>query len=227
MIPLLEPDPSLGQVVVTRFECGTLPKLVAMLTLHRRVKRSVRRRARGLIDVKTAVDWRRRTMLSISLWQDLESVYSMGNVPDHVAAARVPGSTGVRTASGVFCYVGDWRRVMFQSPSKPRSPLHPLPSRIPERKIDMPSGNERGHAVLSQREDGRTTVAVCTAIKNGRPENIYAKFVGVDDVRIGAGIRLTRGDSFRYTREIVVVSADKDGVVHVRAIDSSRGLPLD
>ncbi|MBC6460711.1 hypothetical protein [Actinomadura sp. HBU206391] len=129
MPPLLEPDPGLGQVVITRFECGTLPKLVAMLILHRRVKRSVRRNARGLIGVRTVVDRRRRTMLSISLWQDLDSVYSMGNVPDHVAAARVPGSLGVGTASGVFCFVGDWRRVMFHSPSTPRSPLHPLPSR--------------------------------------------------------------------------------------------------
>jgi hypothetical protein len=115
-------------VVVTRFECGTLPKLLAMLILHRRVKRSVRRRARGLIAVRTVVDRRQRTMLSVSLWQDLDSVYSMGNVPHHVAAARVPGSLGVRTASGVFCFVGDWRRVMFRSPSVPRSPLHPLPS---------------------------------------------------------------------------------------------------
>jgi hypothetical protein len=91
----------------------------------------------------------------------------------------------------------------------------------------MPSGNERGHAVLSQREDGTTTVAICTAIKNGQPDNVYAKYVGVDNVRVGPGIRLTRGDSFRYTSEIVVVSADENGVVHVRAIDSTRGLPLD
>ncbi|MBC6460706.1 hypothetical protein [Actinomadura sp. HBU206391] len=91
----------------------------------------------------------------------------------------------------------------------------------------MPSGNERGHAVLSQREDGTTTVAVCTAITNGKPDNIYAKYVGVNNVRLGPGIRLTRGDSFRYTRDTVVVSADENGVVHVRAIDSSRGLPLD
>jgi hypothetical protein len=125
--PLFEPEPDLGQVVVTRFECGSLSKLVAMLALHRRVKRSVRRHARGLIGVRTLVDWRRRTMLSISLWQDLDSVYSMGDVDHHVAAVRVPGSLGVATTSGVFCFVGDWRRVMFRSPSEPRSPLHPLP----------------------------------------------------------------------------------------------------
>ncbi|MBE1561951.1 hypothetical protein [Nonomuraea africana] len=116
-------------MIVTRFECGSRLKLVAMLVLHRRVKRHVRRLARGLVGVKTLVDWRTSTMLSITLWKDLDSVYSMGQVPQHVAAVRVPGSLGVRTSSGVFCFAGDWRRVMFRSPSEPRSPLYPLPSR--------------------------------------------------------------------------------------------------
>jgi hypothetical protein len=128
--PLLHPEPELGQVIVTRFECGSLPKLLAMLILHTRVKRAVRRRARGLVGVRTVVDRRRRTMLSITLWEDLDSVYSMGDVPDHVAAVRIPGSLGVATACGVFCFAGDWRRVMFQSPSVSRSPLHPLSSKL-------------------------------------------------------------------------------------------------
>lgn len=127
--------PDLGQVIVTRFECGSRMKLVAMLMLHRRVKRHARRLASGLIGVKTLVDWRDATLLSITLWKDLDSVYSMGEVRQHVAAVRVPGSLGVRTSSGVFCFAGDWRRVMFRSPSEPRSPSHPLPSRS-DRKED-------------------------------------------------------------------------------------------
>ena len=91
----------------------------------------------------------------------------------------------------------------------------------------MPSGIERGHAVLRRRDDGTTTVAVCTAIKNGKPDNIYAKYHGAKNVRVGAGIHLASGGSFRYTPQIVEVSADENGVVYVRAIDSSRGLSLD
>lgn len=125
MIPLIEPDIAGGQVVVTRFECRTPLKLFWILLMHVRVKRDVRRQSTGFVGVKALVDWRRRTVYSISLWRDLDSVYSMGNVPRHVSAARVPRVMGVETTCGVFCYVGDWRRVMFRSPSPPCSPLHP------------------------------------------------------------------------------------------------------
>lgn len=123
MTPLLEPDPTGGQVIVTRFECRTLPRLAWILLLHTRLKLDVRRQSSGFIGVKALVDWRMRTLRSISLWQDLDSVYSMGNVPRHVSAARVPRALGVETTCGVFCFVGDWRRVMFRSPSQSRSPL--------------------------------------------------------------------------------------------------------
>ena len=123
---MFELDPSGGQVVVTRFECGGLSSLLRILLLHRWVKREVRRRARGFVGVKTLVDWRRRTMLSISLWEDLDSIYSMGSVQRHILATRRPGPLGVDTASGVFSFVGDWRRVMFRSPTAAVSPLRPL-----------------------------------------------------------------------------------------------------
>jgi hypothetical protein len=97
-----------------------------MLALHTRVKRDVRRQGDGLIGSRVIVDWHRRVMLSVSLWPDIASVYSMGNVPRHVEAARVPGRLGIRTTSGVFCFAGDWRRVMFGSPMPPRTPLAPL-----------------------------------------------------------------------------------------------------
>lgn len=127
MIPLIEPDITGGQVVVTRFECGTLRKLFWILAMHARVKIDVRRQSTGFVGVKALIDWRRRTVYSITLWRDLDSVYSMGNVPRHVSAARVPRVMGVETTCGIFCYVGDWRRVMFRSPSPPRSPLHSAP----------------------------------------------------------------------------------------------------
>jgi len=124
--PLLEPQPDGGQVVITRFECPNLPVLVYLLVLHRKVRRAVRDVADGFVTVQTFVDWRTRTLLSISVWKDLASVYSMGNVTLHIAATRVPCRLGVRTSSGVYCYVGDWRRVLFRHDRAPRSPLRPV-----------------------------------------------------------------------------------------------------
>jgi hypothetical protein len=126
--PLLGLHPEGGQLVVTRFECGSLPALLAVRITHARLKRHVRRGARGFLGVTAITDWRRRTMLSISLWQDLDSIYSMGNVPQHVAASRLPHRLGVSTTSGIFCLAGDWRRVMFRSDVTTRSPLQPLDS---------------------------------------------------------------------------------------------------
>jgi hypothetical protein len=111
--------------MVTRFECDTIINLVAMLLLHLRVKRHVHRLGDGLIGSRVIVDWRRRVMLSVSLWPNIESVYSMGNVPRHVEAARVPGHLGIRTTCGVFCFAGDWRRVMFGSPVESHTPFAP------------------------------------------------------------------------------------------------------
>jgi hypothetical protein len=126
MSPLFELQPDGGQVVVTRFECRGLPSLLLMLLVHVRVKRDVARRGQGLIGSRVFVDWRHRVMLSVSLWHDIDSVYSMGSVPRHVEAARLPGRLGIRTACGVFCFAGDWRRVMFHSPTPARTPFEPI-----------------------------------------------------------------------------------------------------
>ena len=112
--------------MVTRFECRTLPRLLAIRLTHARLKRDVRRAAAGFIAVRTVTDWRRRTMLSISLWDQLDSIYAMGEVPRHVSASRLPAQLGVQTSCGIFCLAGDWRRVMFRSAAVTRSPLHPL-----------------------------------------------------------------------------------------------------
>lgn len=126
MTPIIEPDPDQGQVVVTRFECPNLLAVLVVRLLHRRVKRAVRRHASGFLGIRLIVDWRSRTVLSISLWQDLASVYTMGEVSRHVEATRVPGSLGITTACGVFCYAGDWKRVMFGADRVAGSPLHPV-----------------------------------------------------------------------------------------------------
>jgi len=136
--PLLELQPEGGQVVVTRFECQSRLQLVYMVLLHVRMKREVRRHARGLVASRALIDWQRRTLISISLWEDLDSVYSMGNVQAHIAASRVPRRMGIRTACGVFCFAGDWRRVMFRTENVARSPLRPL-----QDNVDVATANTR------------------------------------------------------------------------------------
>lgn len=113
-------------MVVTRFECPNRVVLAYLLVLHTRIKRDVRRFADGLIGARTVVDWRRRTLLSVTLWTDIASVYGMGGVSRHVAAARIPSRLGVRTRCGVFCFAGDWRRVMFRSEVTAGSPFQAI-----------------------------------------------------------------------------------------------------
>ena len=95
------------------------PMMIAAITVHSE-------RSRSLVASRALVDWRRHTLVSVTLWDDLDSVYSMGSVHAHVAASRLPPRMGVRTACGIFCFVGDWRRVMFGAPHEGRSPLRPL-----------------------------------------------------------------------------------------------------
>lgn len=126
LAPLAPPGPDGGQVVITRFECQTLPRLLAVRLVHARLKPDVRRAAPGFLAVTTVMDWGRRTMLSISLWQSLDAIYAMGEVPSHVSASRLPARLGVRTTCGIFGLAGDWRRIMFGSAAATRSPLRPL-----------------------------------------------------------------------------------------------------
>ena len=43
-----------------------------------------------------------------------------------VPEVQVPNGLGVQTSAGIFCYVGDWRRVMFNSEVAAHPPLRPL-----------------------------------------------------------------------------------------------------
>jgi hypothetical protein len=134
--PSFIPDPSGGTVIVTRFECPGMLTLVRLVALHRKVRRAVLRDAPGCVGAKAIVDWRSRTLLSVSLWEDADSLYGMGGVARHVEAARLPRVLGVRTASGVFCYSGDWRRVLFSTPAIARSPLRPVGEDVIEASDD-------------------------------------------------------------------------------------------
>lgn len=112
-----------GQVVITRFECPSLYALLLVLALHRRVKREVRRVAGGYLGGTTVVLWSARTVLSISLWDRLDSIYAMGEVQHHILASRVPARLGASTSCGIYTYRGDWRQVMFGTPTVKPEPL--------------------------------------------------------------------------------------------------------
>jgi hypothetical protein len=107
--------------------------MVVIALEHRRIKRQVTRLADGYLGAAMLRNWRTRTVLSVSLWRDLDSVYSMGNVPRHINGARLPARLGVRTRAGVFCYAGDWRQVMFGADQAKPSPLEFPTDRPPER----------------------------------------------------------------------------------------------
>jgi hypothetical protein len=123
--------------MITRFDCHGLRNMAIVLLLHLRIKRDAYRQAEGLVAVLMHRDWRRRVVYSVTLWHDLDSVYSMGGVPRHVRAARLPHRLGITTRCGAFSYVGDWRRVMFGADAPAASPLerwHASESSIPSRE---------------------------------------------------------------------------------------------
>jgi hypothetical protein len=106
------------QFVLTRFACPNLYALLVVKLLHYRVRPQVRRVAPGYLGGTTIVQWRSRTLLSLSLWRDLDGVYDMGQARRHVLAARVPGRLGVRTSCDVYTLRGEWRHVMFGVPTQ-------------------------------------------------------------------------------------------------------------
>lgn len=115
-----------GVIVVTRFECPSLWALLLVLVLHKRLARDVRRDATGFLGSSLMVAWRARTLLNVSLWEDMEGVHSMGRVRRHVDATRMPSRLGVATSGGIFAYAGDWKRVMFGIDCEGVSPVRPL-----------------------------------------------------------------------------------------------------
>lgn len=118
MNPLTGADDTSGQIIVTRFECPTLRSLLTLRLLHVFLRYYVRRDAEGFLGIRLLTDWRDRTILSISLWEDLSSVYTIGNVRRHIFAVRVVRQLRVRTGCGIFSSLGDCQHVMFRGNSR-------------------------------------------------------------------------------------------------------------
>jgi hypothetical protein len=112
-----------GQVAITRFECHTLSRVIVILAMHLRIKKEVRRVADGYLGGTTLVLWKQRTVLSFSLWEQLDSIYAMGEVSRHVVASRLPSRLGISTACGIYAYSGDWRQLMFRTAYAAGEPL--------------------------------------------------------------------------------------------------------
>lgn len=105
-----------GAVVVTRFACRTRRDVLLMWWLHARVKPAVKARARGFLGGRLFIDWRARTVRSVTLWSDPAHLYSMGEVPQHIEAARVPRRRGIRTTCGIYTFEGECMTTMFGVP---------------------------------------------------------------------------------------------------------------
>jgi len=114
---------SRGQVVVTRFECKTIPRVLVILAVHGRVSRAVRKGAEGHVGSTALVHWRERTVLSISMWHRLEDIYSMGGINRHIVAARLPARLGIATTCGIYTHAGEWQKLMFDVPTAVREPF--------------------------------------------------------------------------------------------------------
>jgi hypothetical protein len=118
-LPLQEGVRQGGAVVVTLFACRTKRDILLIWWLHRRVRPAVRARTRGFLGIHLYIDWRKRTVRSVSLWTDPAYLYDMGKVSDHIAVARVPRRRGIQTSCGIYTHEGECGEVMFRV-----EPLH-------------------------------------------------------------------------------------------------------
>ncbi|WP_117211573.1 hypothetical protein [Allorhizocola rhizosphaerae] len=110
-------------VVVTAFQCRSRLDLLLIWWMHHRLKSAVRAAAPDFLGIRLYIDWRRRIARSVSLWAKGTGLYDMGNVKEHIAATRFPGTRGIETSCGVYTYGGDWRSVMFGDGFASRPPL--------------------------------------------------------------------------------------------------------
>lgn len=110
-------------VVITEFRCQSLLRMAIIRRMHRIMRLRVREQVDGFLDAKLYYDWPHRTLRSVSLWSDGQSIYGMGNVGEHVRASRIPGRLGIETSCGVYQLAGDWRDVLFGRYSNGRPPF--------------------------------------------------------------------------------------------------------
>lgn len=100
-------------IVVTAFECPSLPSLLWLRIRGVAVERQVVH-LDGLVESFIKVSLRRRRMVNISVWRSTQAIYAMGQVSSHVALARRVLMGGrIKTSSLIYDCAGDWRDVLF------------------------------------------------------------------------------------------------------------------
>jgi hypothetical protein len=81
-----------------------------------------------------------------------------------------------------------------------------------------------GIAVVQNVADGLKEVLVCDAVLAGRPSNVYATHFKVQKVQVHPGVRLKHAGDLSYTQQVVEVSSEERGVVHVWPLGHGQAL---
>lgn len=81
----------------------------------------------------------------------------------------------------------------------------------------MPRGTDRGIAVVTRDADGRRTVLVCSAVRDGTPVDVFAMHVGPPSLVIDPDVTLVRSGPLSHTPAMVLVSTDTNGTVRIQA----------
>lgn len=69
----------------------------------------------------------------------------------------------------------------------------------------MPFPTDRGYAVITEHEDGTSTVEIATGFDRGSPTGVYARHVGVSAIRVDPGVHLSGSAGRRVSRQVVEV----------------------
>lgn len=77
---------------------------------------------------------------------------------------------------------------------------------------------DRGIAVITEDHTGASTVMVAAAVRNGRPQQVYAVHFKPASVQIAAGAAMRTAGTLRYSEKVVEVTADASGAVTIRPI---------
>lgn len=80
----------------------------------------------------------------------------------------------------------------------------------------MPIPTDRGYAIITVDEAGKTTVSVSASLpEQGRSESIYAVHSGESKVAVHKEVALTRTGKVVWSTSPAQVYADAAGLVHV------------
>ncbi len=98
--------------VCVRFQCDKRRHLLHLRLRAWRIEREVKRTRAAYVTGKTRLRWRERELISLSIWSDQASMFSMGGCARHIDAAHYALNHGVRFQSDIMDTVGSWSQVM-------------------------------------------------------------------------------------------------------------------